>query len=365
MSPTAPPARRQLPLPPVPPSPFPYNPRSLLSTQDLTLDALSHLLARATALEDQDPLERTRILAKRRIALLFYESSTRTRTSFELAAKGLGCDTTLVSSLSSSIEKGESLKDTGLTLRALGAEAIILRHNSSGAAWLLESETRLPVLNAGDGMHEHPTQALLDLRTILAHFDPATKSCHPERAERVEGPAVSVVAPRRIDQITAETLAGVTVTIAGDILHSRVARSNMLLLPRLGARVLLCGPPALLPELAAAAGPGIAIERNFEAALRQSQVVMMLRIQAERLAGMQLDLEEYKTAYQLTGQRLATFAPDAIVLHPGPIIRGLELTAGVADGPQSVILEQVRNGVAIRMAVVERALAEASKGGRA
>jgi aspartate carbamoyltransferase catalytic subunit len=342
MSPTAPPARRQLQVPPVPASPFPYNPCSLLSVQDLTLDALSHVLARATALEGQDPLLRTRILAKRRIALLFYESSTRTRTSFELAAKGLGCDTTLVSSLSSSIEKGESLKDTGLTLRALGAEAIILRHNSSGAAWLLERETCLPVLNAGDGMHEHPTQALLDLRTILAHLRPG------------------------IEAVNAETLAGVTVTIVGDILHSRVARSNMLLLPRLGARVLLCGPTALLPELAAAAGPGIAIERNFEAALRQSQVVMMLRIQAERLAGLQLDLEEYKAAYQLTGQRLAAFAPNAIVLHPGPIIRGLELTAGVADGPQSVILEQVRNGVAIRMAVVERALAAApGKGGRA
>jgi aspartate carbamoyltransferase catalytic subunit len=302
---------------------------------------VSHLLVRATALENQDPLVRDRILAKRRVALLFYESSTRTRTSFELAAKGLGADTTLVSSLSSSIEKGESLKDTGLTLRALGAEAIILRHNSSGAPWLLEAETRLPVLNAGDGMHEHPTQALLDLRTILAHLRPG------------------------VDTVNAETLAGVTVTIVGDILHSRVARSNMLLLPRLGARVLLCGPRELLPELAAKAGPGIAIERDFDAALRQSQAVMMLRIQAERLAGLQLDLEQYKAAFQLTGPRLAAQAPTAIVLHPGPIIRGLEITAGVADGPQSVILEQVKNGVAIRMAVVERALTATGTGGRA
>ena len=156
------------------------------------------------------------------MALLFYESSTRTRTSFELAAKSLGADTTLVSSLSSSIEKGESLKDTGLTLRALGAEAIILRHNSSGAPWLLEEATRLPVLNAGDGMHEHPTQALLDLRTILTHLRPG------------------------IERVGPDTLAGVTVSIVGDILHSRVARSNMLLLPRLGARVLLCGPQELL-----------------------------------------------------------------------------------------------------------------------
>ncbi len=307
--------------------------------QDLSLEAVSQILTRANALEGMDPLVRARILAKRRVALLFYESSTRTRTSFELAAKGLGADTTLVSSLSSSIEKGETLKDTGLTLRALGAEAIILRHNSSGAPWLLEQSTHLPVLNAGDGMHEHPTQALLDLRTILQHLRPGTES------------------------VAADTLSGVTVTIVGDIFHSRVARSNMLLLPRLGARVLLCGPKELLPEIAPTAGPGIAIERDFEAALRQSQVVMMLRIQAERLAGMQIDLDQYKASYQLTGQRLAALAPQAVVLHPGPIIRGLELTAGVADGPQSAILEQVRNGVAIRMAVVERALA--THGGRA
>jgi aspartate carbamoyltransferase catalytic subunit len=154
--------------------------------------------------------------------------------------------------------------------------------------------------------------------------------------------------------------------IVGDILHSRVARSNMLLLPRLGAHVLLCGPKELLPELAAQAGPGIEIERDFEGALRQSQVAMMLRIQAERLAGLQLDLEEYKANYQLTGPRLAALAPTALVMHPGPIIRGLEITAGVADGAQSVILEQVRNGVAIRMAVVERALtATQDKEGRA
>ncbi|MGA8740294.1 MAG: aspartate carbamoyltransferase catalytic subunit [Terracidiphilus sp.] len=332
-----PPVRRQLQTPQPPASPFPYNPGSLLSVQDLRLEDISHLLFRATVLENLDPLIRDRILLKRRVALLFYESSTRTRTSFELAAKSLGADTTLVSSLSSSIEKGETLKDTGLTLRALGAEAIILRHNSSGAPWLLEETTRLPILNAGDGMHEHPTQALLDLRTILAH-------------QRYG-----------VETLTPDTLSGVTVTIVGDVLHSRVARSNMLLLPRLGARVVLCGPPQLLPDSAANAGPGISVERDFEIALRQSQVVMMLRIQAERLAGMQLDLAQYKDAYQLTGQRLAAQAPTAVVMHPGPIIRGLELTAGVADGAQSAILEQVRHGVAIRMAVVERALAATGK----
>jgi len=324
--------RRSLTTPPVPTSPFPYNPGSLLSVLDLTVEGVSDLLARATELESEDSILRDHILAKRRIALLFYESSTRTRTSFELACKALGADTTLVSNLSSSIEKGESLKDTGLTLRALGAEAIILRHSYSGAAWLLEESTRLPVVNAGDGMHEHPTQALLDLRTILAHLRPG------------------------IGEVDEKTLAGVTVMIVGDILHSRVARSNMLLLPRLGARVVLCGPKELLPEQAARSGPGIEIERDFEAALKQSQVVMMLRIQAERLAGLQIDLDEYKAAYQLTGQRLAAHAPSAVVMHPGPIIRGMEITAGVADGVQSAILEQVTNGLAIRMAVMERAL---------
>jgi aspartate carbamoyltransferase catalytic subunit len=332
MTPTATEGRRTLATPPAPESAFPYNPGSLLSILNLTVEGVSRLLARATKLEQMDAMVRNRILAKHRIALLFYESSTRTRTSFELASKSLGADTALISNLSSSIEKGESLKDTGLTLRALGAEAIILRHNSSGAPWLLEASTHLPVVNAGDGMHEHPTQALLDLRTIMAHLRPGA------------------------GQIGPETLRGVTVTIVGDILHSRVARSNMLLLPRLGARVLLCGPKELLPEQAEHSGPGIEIERNFDAALGQSQAVMMLRIQAERLAGLQLDLDEYKGKYQLTGQRLAAQAPEAIVMHPGPIIRGMEITAGVADGPQSTILEQVTHGLAIRMAVMERAL---------
>lgn len=338
MNSTATVARRTLSTPLAPESSFPYNPGSLLSVLDLSVEGVSRVLARATELEQMDPLLRDRILLKRRMALLFYESSTRTRTSFELAAKALGADTTLVSNLSSSIEKGESLKDTGLTLRALGAEAIILRHSSSGAAWLLEASTQLPVINAGDGMHEHPTQALLDLRTLLTHLRPATASVHEQ------------------------TLAGVTLCIVGDILHSRVARSNMLLLPRLGARVLLCGPKELLPEQAARSGPGIEIERDFDAALGQSQAVMMLRIQAERLAGLQLDLDAYKAKYQLTGQRLAARAPQAVVLHPGPIIRGMEITAGVADGPQSAILEQVTNGLAIRMAVMERALISGAAG---
>ena len=289
------------------------------------------MLALAAELEAEDPLLRARRLSKRRVALLFYESSTRTRTSFELAAKALGCDTTLVSSKSSSIEKGESLKDTGLTLRALGAEAIILRNAFSGSPWLLEAATQLPVLNAGDGMHQHPSQALLDLRTVL---------------RVLRGGA---------NTIAANTLAGVTVTICGDILHSRVARSDALLLPRLGARVLLCGPAPLLPALAAELGPGVFIERDFDCALAQSTCVMMLRIQAERLAGLQLDLDTYRTSYQLNEERLARH-PELWVMHPGPMIRGLEIVDAAADSARSLIEEQVRHGVAIRMALVARAL---------
>ena len=196
-----------------------YAAGSLLTVTDLPVVEVAAILAETDRLEQMEAAERAKILAGRRIALLFYESSTRTRTSFELAAKQLGATTTLVSDKSSSIEKGESLKDTGLTLRALGAECIILRHANSGAPFLLARVTGLPVLNAGDGMHEHPSQALLDLRTILA---------------RVPG-----LDAGRID---AKTLAGVTVVITGDILHSRVARSNAMLLPKLGARVVLCGP---------------------------------------------------------------------------------------------------------------------------
>ncbi len=313
-------------------------PGSVLSINDLTIDELSSVLNMASLLEREDPLVRARRLAKRRVALLFYESSTRTRTSFELAAKSLGADTALISSQSSSIEKGESLKDTGITLKALGAECIIMRHLSSGAPYLLEESTGLPILNGGDGMHEHPSQALLDLRTILT---------------RLFGEA-------KAKAVNEKSLSGLTISIVGDIFHSRVARSNALLLPRLGAKVVFCGPAPLLPEIAAEIGPGVEIDRDFDSVLARSQVVMMLRIQGERLAGMHLDLEEYKTRYQLSAERLATYAPKALMLHPGPIIRGLELTAEVADGPQSAIAEQVRHGVAIRMALVLRAL-EAGK----
>jgi aspartate carbamoyltransferase catalytic subunit len=325
------PPSRPTPAPrPAEPSPRPHG--SVISVLDLSVEDVASVLEQATLLENEDPLVRMKRLLKRRVALLFYESSTRTRTSFELAAKSLGADTALISSQSSSIEKGESLKDTGITLKALGAECIILRHLSSGAPYLLEESTGLPILNGGDGMHEHPSQALLDLRTMLAHLRDG------------------------LSDVDETTLQGVTVTICGDILHSRVARSNAMLLPRLGAHVILCGPTALLPEVAAQIGPGIAIERDFEKALAASQVVMMLRIQAERLAGLHVDLEEYKSRYQANAGRMNKYAPKAMLLHPGPIIRGLELTSEVADGPQSLIAEQVRHGVAVRMALVARAL---------
>jgi aspartate carbamoyltransferase catalytic subunit len=307
-----------------------------LSIGHLSVEDVSAVLGLTARLEAMSAVERSAILSGRRIALLFYESSTRTRTSFELAAKSLGATTTLVSDKSSSIEKGESLKDTGLTLRALGAECIILRHPASGAPFVLARETGLPVLNAGDGMHEHPSQALLDLRTILTRLNGSSK-------------AVAV---------SADSLKGVTVVITGDILHSRVARSNAMLLPRLGARVILCGPEKLLPQEALGLGPEVEIERDFDRALRQSQVAMMLRIQKERLAGLELDLADYIERYQLNGERQAASASKAVVMHPGPMIRGLEITGDVADGPQSAIEEQVSHGLAVRSALLVRAFGE-------
>jgi aspartate carbamoyltransferase catalytic subunit len=319
-----------------------YAAGSLLTVADLPVAEVAAILAATDRIEQMDGGDRARMLAGRRIALLFYESSTRTRTSFELAAKSLGAMTTLVSDKSSSIEKGESLKDTGLTLRALGAECIILRHANSGAPYLLARATGLPVLNAGDGMHEHPSQALLDLRTILTRL-PGVDAGH----------------------IDAKTLAGVTVVITGDILHSRVARSNAMLLPRLGAKVLLCGPKELLPEDALGLGSplntgSVEIERDFDKALKQAQIVMMLRIQRERLAGLELDLADYIARYQLNEERLAAGAPKAVamrlVMHPGPMIRGLEISGEVADGPNSAIEDQVRHGLAVRKALLVRAL---------
>ena len=263
------------------------------------------------------------LFREKRIALLFYESSTRTRVSFEFAAKVLGATTTLVSATASSIEKGESLIDTGLTICGLGAQVIIIRHPSSGAPHVLQRFVDVPVINAGDGMHEHPSQALLDAFTILQRF---------------------------------KTLRGLRVAIVGDIFHSRVARSEVHLLGRFGARVTLCGPPELAPDVATTLAPGVQITRTVEDALRGADVVMVLRIQKERLAGLKIGVEDYITRYQVTAERLRLAKREAILMHPGPIIRGMELSGTLADSPQSVIVQQVANGVPVRMAILARAL---------
>src|SRR6266702_1947386 len=267
------------------------------------------------------------LLRGKRVLLLFYEASTRTRASFEVAAKALGATTTLILSSGSSIEKGESLLDTAYTLRAVGADVIIVRHPNAGAPHLMARHLDIPVINAGDGMHEHPTQALLDAYTILRHK---------------------------------KKLNGLQVTIVGDIYHSRVARSAIHLLSKFGASITLCGPPELLPDMTATLAPGLRITRNCEDAVRGADVVMVLRVQRERLAGLKVSLPDYIARYQITMTRLRLAKNDALLMHPGPIIRGLEITWDVADCPQSVIVEEVRNGVPVRMAVLARALGRAS-----
>ena len=257
---------------------------SLLSVNDLSVEDVSGILSLTTELEQMPHQQRARLLAGRRIALLFYESSTRTRTSFELAAKSLGATTTLVSDKSSSIEKGESLKDTGLTLRALGAECIILRHASSGAPSLLARMTKLPVLNAGDGMHEHPSQALLDLRTMLKRL--------PGR----DVDAVHCLQPGWCDRGYHRRYLAQP---RGAIERHAVAASR-----RAGGAVRSAGTAA--GRGAGGCPRASTIERDFDAALSGAQVVMMLRIQKERLAGLELDLGEYMARYQLNGQRLGT-----------------------------------------------------------
>ncbi|MBA3912499.1 MAG: aspartate carbamoyltransferase catalytic subunit [Acidobacteriales bacterium] len=273
-----------------------------------------------------DPQKARPVLQGKRVLLLFYEPSTRTRASFEIAAKALGATTTLVLASGSSIEKGESLLDTGHTLRAVGAEVIVIRHPHAGAPQLMAAHLDIPVINAGDGMHEHPSQALLDAYTILQH-KPSLKRLR--------------------------------VCIVGDILHSRVARSVIHLLSKFGAEITLCGPVEFLPEVASSLAPNVHVRRSLEEAVNGVDVIMVLRVQKERLAGMRISLEGYIAEYQITMERLRLAQPDAILMHPGPIIRGLELTGEAADCPQSVIVEQVRNGVPVRMAILATALGQA------
>ncbi len=291
-------------------------PRSLLGIEHLSPEEITNLLRLAKRMHTARPRP---LLRERRVALLFYEASTRTRTSFEYAAKALGAQTALISAQSSSIEKGESLLDTGYTLQALGAQLVVMRHPSSGAAVTLARALDIPVVNAGDGLHEHPSQALLDAYTMMRHK---------------------------------KNLRGLKVAIVGDIYHSRVARSNVFLLSKFGAQVTLCGPPEFLPDFAGSLAKEVRVTRHLEDAIRGVDVVMMLRIQKERLMHRQLNLQEYIAAYQLTSERLKLARRDAIMMHPGPIVRGLELTDDVADGPQSTIREQVANGVPVRMAIL-------------
>jgi aspartate carbamoyltransferase catalytic subunit len=283
----------------------------------------------------RDEVKNARVLHGRTIVNLFFESSTRTRTSFEVAGKRLGADVVNVSPQTSSVTKGETLLDTVRNLEALRADAIVLRHPASGAAeFVAGGDTRASIVNAGDGAHEHPTQALLDAFTIRRHRG---------------------------------AIAGLRVAICGDILHSRVARSNALLLGALGAEVRLCGPRTLLPREAQSLGPTVVVVGSIEAAVRDAHVIMMLRIQTERLAGgMIASTREYARTFGLSTRVLAGARHDALVMHPGPINRGVEIDPRVADGHQSVILEQVEAGVAVRMAVLERVVAanDAERGRR-
>lgn len=294
--------------------------RHLLGIQDLSSAMAERILSTAEAFHEVStrPVRKVPTLRGKTIINVFYEASTRTRTSFELAGKRLSADVVNIGGSSSSTSKGESLRDTVATLDAMHADVIVLRHPASGAAHYVARSTRAAVINAGDGMHEHPTQALLDAFTI----------------RKIKG-----------------KISGLRVVICGDILHSRVARSNALLLSMLGAQVRLAGPRTLLPRNDTALGAPL-FDR-LEPALEGADVVMVLRIQRERLGAALLPtLREYSRYFGLNGKRLALAKPDAIVMHPGPMNRGVEIADDVADGSSSVILNQVEAGVAVRMAVL-------------
>ncbi len=301
--------------------------RHLISAADLTrADALLILdTAEELAQLADRPIKKLPTLRGRTVVNLFYEDSTRTRISFEAAAKRLSADVINFSAKGSSVGKGESLKDTALTLEAMGADAVVIRHSASGAAHRLAGWVRGSVLNAGDGTHEHPTQALLDAFTIRRRLHGAST--------RGAG------------------LDGLRVTIVGDVLHSRVARSNVLLLSTLGAEVTLAAPPTLLP-LAVGSWP-CAVSYELDSELPKSDVVMMLRVQQERMTAAYFpSVREYSRRYGLDVARMARLPEHAIVMHPGPMNRGVEIAAEVADSSRSTIVEQVANGVTTRMAVL-------------
>jgi aspartate carbamoyltransferase catalytic subunit len=294
--------------------------RHLISAGDLSRDDATLILDTAAELASVAgrPIRKLPTLRGLTVVNLFYEDSTRTRTSFEAAAKRLSADVINFSARGSSVAKGESLKDTALTLEAMGADAVVVRHGASGAPHRLAGWVTGSVVNAGDGTHEHPTQALLDAFTIR---------------QRLGGPA------------------GVRVTIVGDVLHSRVARSNVLLLSTLGAEVTLVAPPTLIPY-AVDTWP-CRVSYDFDSELRKSDVVMMLRVQQERMSAAYFpNVREYRRRYGLDAGRMALLPGHAIVMHPGPMNRGVEIAAEVADSPRSTIVAQVSNGVTVRMAVL-------------
>jgi aspartate carbamoyltransferase catalytic subunit len=301
--------------------------RHLISAADLSRgDALLILdTAEELASLADRPIKKLPTLRGRTVVNLFFEDSTRTRISFEAAAKRLSADVINFSAKGSSVSKGESLKDTALTLEAMGADAVVIRHSASGAAHRLAGWVRGSVVNAGDGTHEHPTQALLDAFTIRRRLKGAST--------RGSG------------------LDGIRVTIVGDVLHSRVARSNVLLLSTLGAEVMLAAPPTLLP-FAVDTWP-CAVSYDLDNELPKSDVVMMLRVQQERMTAAYFpSVREYSRRYGLDADRMARLPEHAIVMHPGPMNRGVEIAAEVADSTRSTIVEQVANGVTTRMAVL-------------
>ena len=294
--------------------------RHLLSVADLDRDAATLVLDTAAEMAAVSGREVKKLptLRGRTVVNLFYEDSTRTRTSFEVAAKRLSADVINFSAKGSSVSKGESLKDTALTLQAMGADAVVIRHSASGAAHRLSHWVDGSVVNAGDGTHEHPTQALLDAYTMRSRLN---------------------------------RLAGLKVAIVGDVLHSRVARSNVLLLDTLGAHVTLVGPPTLLP-VGVESWPA-EVSYDLDAVLGGVDVVMMLRVQRERMGDSYFPTtREYSRRYGLDARRMERLAEHAIVMHPGPMNRGMEIAPQVADSPRSTITEQVGNGVAVRMAVL-------------
>lgn len=294
--------------------------KDLLSIDNLTRDEIYTVLDTADAMREigERPIKKVPTLRGKTVVNLFYEPSTRTRTSFEIAEKRLSADTLNIAVAASSVSKGETLADTALNIEAMAPDMIVLRHASSGAGHLLGRICKSRIINAGDGMHEHPTQALLDAFTIRRHKG---------GIERLK------------------------VAIVGDLLHSRVLRSNVLLLTKLGADVWVCGPPTLVP--AGIERLGVRVSFKLNEAVADADVIMMLRIQQERMqGGFFPSLREYFNVFGLTRERVGRARPDVIIMHPGPMNRGVEIASEVADGPYSVILEQVANGVSVRMAVL-------------